>query len=819
MKSQAPFRRFQNRGPTTVLADHSDRRNGAPVWRCGSRRAQRFCLGGVLALWLLNAFAAQAQPRPYIGFVYPAGGQQGSTFQIRLGGQNLDEVTGVLVTGAGVQARLTENFRRLNNQEMQLLNEQLRTLRRETMSKAAQTNMMSAEPAAMMSTSATNTAEKIEGQNPEELSLEAKRTLINRIEKRTFEYVPNPACASIASLSLVEVTISPDADPGAREIRLVTLRGVSNPLAFHVGQLPEHTRKPMITAIQQVLGKESSSLRKRPSSEVENAVTIPCTLNGQIASGEVNRYRFSARAGQRLVIATLARSLVPFIADAVPGWFQPVLVLYESQGKEVAYDDDFRFKPDPTILCQVPKDGEYVLEIHDSLYRGREDFVYRITLGELPFITSLFPLGGKAGALPRPALQGCNLEGAELDRLPPDAKPGLFSLAATRNKLVSNHVPFVVDDLPDINEREPNDTPAAAQQISLPVVINGRIGKPDDWDVFQFSGKSNDTVVAEVLARRLDSPLDSLIKLTDAAGQVVGFNDDHEDLAAGLNTHHADSYFMARLPADGTYFVHIGDTARQGGPEYGYRLRVSAPQPDFELRVVPSSLSMRSKSTATLNVYAKRKDGFTGLIKIALQDPPAGFTASPVTFSATQCIGRITVKTTLLSTPDPMNLSVIGTAKIGNEELTREAVPAEDKMQAFLWRQLVPAQELRALVFDPNYQPPVRRIEPTNTIALMMQVLKSNAVAEAAAATLTNSVALTNAAGLTNAVARTNSIVGTNALASTNIVARTNAVAQRPKFTKQQVAFRLRQLKFLYEADLLTEQFYSEKVAECETDE
>ena len=52
-----------------------------------------------------------------------------------------------------------------------------------------------------------------------------------------------------------------------------------------------------------------------------------------------------------------------------------------------------------------------------------------------------------------------------------------------------------------------------------------------------------------------------------------------------LNTHQADSYFMARLPADGTYYVHIGDTARQGGEEYGYRLRLSAPQPDFELRV------------------------------------------------------------------------------------------------------------------------------------------------------------------------------------------------------------------------------------------
>ena len=54
---------------------------------------------------------------------------------------------------------------------------------------------------------------------------------------------------------------------------------------------------------------------------------------------------------------------------------------------------------------------------------------------------------------------------------------------------------------------------------------------------------------------------------------------------------HADSLLTATLPADGAFYVHIGDAQRQGGPEYGYRLRISLPRPDFELRVVPSSVS------------------------------------------------------------------------------------------------------------------------------------------------------------------------------------------------------------------------------------
>ena len=40
------------------------------------------------AALLAAALPARAQPRPYVGFVYPAGGQQGTTFAVKLGGQN-----------------------------------------------------------------------------------------------------------------------------------------------------------------------------------------------------------------------------------------------------------------------------------------------------------------------------------------------------------------------------------------------------------------------------------------------------------------------------------------------------------------------------------------------------------------------------------------------------------------------------------------------------------------------------------------------------------------------------------------------------------
>ena len=156
---------------------------------------------------------------------------------------------------------------------------------------------------------------------------EATRQLIAKIDRRIAEYCNRPASMALAGLVFIEVTVAPDAEPGERELRIRTPTGVSNPMVFHVGQLPEVSRKPMITSSYQVLGKEELALRKRPADEVEDRITLPCTLNGQIASGEVNRYRFTARKGQRLVITTQARQLIPYIADAVPGWFQPVLVL------------------------------------------------------------------------------------------------------------------------------------------------------------------------------------------------------------------------------------------------------------------------------------------------------------------------------------------------------------------------------------------------------------------------------------------------------------------------------------------------------------
>ena len=133
------------------------------------------------------------------------------------------------------------------------------------------------------------------------------------------------------------------------------------------------------------------------------------------------------------------------------------MALYDAKGKELAYDDDYRFHPDPVLFFKVPEDGQYVIEIKDAIYRGRPDFVYRISLGELPFITGVFPLGGRAGAATTVKLSGWNLPADTLTIDAKDMTPGLHPLSVRKGDMISNTMPFAVDTLPECVEQEPND--------------------------------------------------------------------------------------------------------------------------------------------------------------------------------------------------------------------------------------------------------------------------------------------------------------------------------------------------------------------------
>jgi hypothetical protein len=393
------------------------------------------------------------------------------------------------------------------------------------------------------------------------------------------------------------------------------------------------------------------------------------------------------------VVAVSARALTPYLADAVPGWFQAVVTLFDGNGHEIGFCDDYRFSPDPVFHFQVPADGEYVVEIRDSIYRGREDFVYRVSIGEFPFITSAFPLGGPAGSKATVDVTGWNLPSNRIT-MNVGSKPGVYPVVLRSGQLESNRVLFAADTLPERVEREPNNAVKDAQAVSLPAIVNGRIDQPGDADVFSFRGRAGEAIVAEVNARRLGSPLDSVLDLTDARGQRVAHNDDCEDKGAALLTHHADAY-RPRCPPKAC--LRLGDVQRKGGSEYAYRLRVSPPRPDFELRVSPSTIGAAGGTNAPVAVTAIRKDGFGGDISLALRDAPAGFTVSGGVIPGGQSSVRITFTPPPVATREPVSVRLEGRATINGQSVAHEAVAADDRMQAFAYHHLG-CRDLRVMV-------------------------------------------------------------------------------------------------------------------------
>ena len=624
-----------------------------------------------------------AQRSPGVGYIYPAGGQQGATFEVKMAGRFLDGVAGAVVSGDGVQVTVIEHVKPLNGKQLNLLRDRLKEIQQilnlgqagRLKNKAKEETRTQIDPNVIIDRPAMQ----------KEMA-EIREKLANPKNRNR----DNPQLAEDVTLRVV---VASDARLGRRELRLQTAMGLSNPVAFYVGQLPE-------------------CIEHEPNNKIadQNVPSIlPLVINGRIEPGDVDRFCLNLDKGTRLVMAVSARELIPYLADAVPGWFQATLALYDPNGNEVAYDDDYRFHPDPVLYYEIPTDGKYTLEIRDAIYRGREDFVYRIAIGQSPFITSIFPLGGRTDDETTVQLKGWNLPTDKMTLNAENREQGVLPISVCAEQLVSNHVPFAVDSLPQSMEKEPNNRQAEARMVSLPIIINGRIAQPGDCDVFSFTGRAGDEIVAEIYARRLDSPLDSVLTLNDATGRKLIANDDCEDKAAGLTTHHADSMLRIKLPADGTYYLHLGDAQHKGGEAYSYRLRISPPQPDFELRIVPSTLNARAGARIPLTVYVLRKDGFSEDIKLVLKDSPRGFMLSSDNLPAQKDQVKLTLRAPPMPTKEPVSLYMEGLAVIQGRQVIRQAIPADDMTQAFIYRHLVPAKDLMVAVLRrPNPKVPTR---------------------------------------------------------------------------------------------------------------
>jgi hypothetical protein len=414
-----------------------------------------------------------------------------------------------------------------------------------------------------------------------------------------------------SSEARAELEIAADAPLGVHRVRVVGKFGISDPVPFVVGQLPE------------IVEQEPNG-----SAREAQTLTLPVVVNARFNPAEdVDYFRFRARAGESLVLAVEGAVL-----DGSPAagegkgrrWVDPTLVVTDDTGQTVAECDDFH-GPDPIVGMKVPRDGEYVVAVRDLSYQGNTAAAYRLTVGAVPWITSAYPSGGRRGETVDVELNGFNLgDNRRVSVEVPSDAAAVRALVPLPG--MANTIPFLADALPETREVEPNDRPEQAQPIRVSSVLNGRLDHAGDVDMARLTLAKGDAVLLAVTSEAvLGSPLDLALSVTDAAGKEIAQNDDERSQYALPN---GDPRLQFIAPEAGSYTIAIRDVAGRGEPDGVYRLRVTPMQAGIHLTTFYDNVAIKGAGGSGAILALVQRDWYSGPVRLRIGGLPPGFTGS-----------------------------------------------------------------------------------------------------------------------------------------------------------------------------------------------
>ncbi|MEO6036630.1 MAG: PPC domain-containing protein, partial [Verrucomicrobiota bacterium] len=402
--------------------------------------------------------------------------------------------------------------------------------------------------------------------------------------------------ASDSKRVAARLSVASETTLGLHEVRVITPSGVSNPLTIRVTDTPEIIEKG---------GKHSLA----DAQEIE----LPVGLLGKIGEADQTDFlKFKGRKGEHLIFDVQA--------SRVGSALDSSLAVLDSTGKELIRSEDF-FGADSWIDFPVPADGIYFVTLRDFQHRGGDAYSYHLTAGAIPYLESIFPFGGQLGKAVELTLGGRNLEGAEKMSVMIDTKAptGPQEVRAHTDHGYSNPRSFDVSVSPNFLEVEANNAATNANEITVPININGHIQAERDSDVFKFKIEKGQRFIFEVFASRFGSRLDPLLVLSDAKGSVLQQNDD----AAG-----ADARIDATFPDAGEYFLSVRDLLERGGENFGYRISIGPPpKADFSAKLLADTLRISRSGRTIVRIEATRT-GFAGAVEILCHDLPKGISCS-----------------------------------------------------------------------------------------------------------------------------------------------------------------------------------------------
>ena len=303
----------------------------------------------------------------------------------------------------------------------------------------------------------------------------------------------------------LEVTVAPDAQIGPYRFRLVTAEGSTNTNTLSIepyyGEVPEI--EPNDSIPEALLQTEY--------------VFLPSIVAGTIrAPGDEDFFSFHAPANRELVFeistATIGSAL---------RWG---LDLYDAKGSLLASRRIDDSKPGAALAYRIPADGRYTLRVSDVEQGGSRRHIYRVKLGEYPYVTGAWPLGLQKGKPTELTFYGFNLGDARkttitgqssFEQLPAQEISLPSKRGATHNKLR-----LAVGDYPEVTEVES----ATPQTLAVPSTVNGRINggvNAPDEDLYRFRARKGQRFVVEVEAQRFGSSLDSVLEILDAQSKPI----------------------------------------------------------------------------------------------------------------------------------------------------------------------------------------------------------------------------------------------------------------------------------------------------------
>ena len=466
----------------------------------------------------------------------------------------------------------------------------------------------------------------------------------------------------------IKITIDKGVPCGLYDLRLQGKGGVSNMLPFEVASYPN------------VLENKKSTIRK--PNKVES---LPAVLCGYVTPGGIDYFQFTGKKGDQIVASVKGRQLVPYIADAVPGWFQPVIKIVDSRGKEIAYSDDYYHYVDPVIITTLPKDGKYTLMIHDAIYRGREDFNYRIQIGVIPFVTGRYPAYGVVGKKLKQDIEGVNL--SDTKQTVKVKKEGYNQLTYRNNVGTSNAVPFYALDKGKKIIYSPRDKAL----LTMGTAIADSLTAESKVKRYRISAYEDEEIIVELIGRRNGSRIDAVMRLRDEAGNILARADDTEDPIQGLMTFHADPILKYKPEFSEQLILEVEDLHRGYGKDYHYLLRRHRQLPSFNAFVSPANITIPSGGTAAFRVDVK------GRLKrpadLVVKGLPKGFTTSSLRLRGRRWDVSITSAKGADVKRFPIEVKLNYPGADGSREQA-DVLPVDQMMQAFYYTHYIPAAEL-----------------------------------------------------------------------------------------------------------------------------